>query len=257
MMAGIYKSHPNNIIYLTEKYRLDTKDIGHILSMINPETRQTYDYDNIEKLYTEYVADKINDSNTIEKLRGIIENREVLVLVPGNTLNTHRDVIDEYVRRNNPITISVNFVADDENAYAFFGNAKRYARQKGKRSGRNVIIASNIKPEGNDIVVNYHSLINRGYKYFENSTIMLMMLLKRITPSKISIAGFDGFNEDISDNYLDSSYQNDRHKGEFNTLNEELATMFEDIVLTMTPGCEFEFVTPSVFSRILDKVYKK
>lgn len=28
MMAGIYKSHPNNVIYLTEKFRLDTKDIG-------------------------------------------------------------------------------------------------------------------------------------------------------------------------------------------------------------------------------------
>ena len=31
LMAGIYKSHPNNVIYLTEKYRLDSKDIGKIL----------------------------------------------------------------------------------------------------------------------------------------------------------------------------------------------------------------------------------
>ena len=28
MMAGVYKSHPNNIIYLTEKFRLATKDIA-------------------------------------------------------------------------------------------------------------------------------------------------------------------------------------------------------------------------------------
>lgn len=45
-------------------------------------------------------------------------------------------------------------------------------------------------------MVNYQSLINRGYKYFENSTIMLLSLLKRINPSKIVIAGFDGFRED-------------------------------------------------------------
>ena len=62
MMAGIYKSHPNNIIYLTEKFRLATKDISNLLSMIEPAARQRYDYDNIEKLYIEYVEDKVDDA---------------------------------------------------------------------------------------------------------------------------------------------------------------------------------------------------
>lgn len=69
MLAGVYKSHPNNIIYLTEKFRLDTKDIGKILSMIDPGTRQRYDYDNIQRLYTEYVADKVDDRNQIDLLK--------------------------------------------------------------------------------------------------------------------------------------------------------------------------------------------
>lgn len=197
MMAGIYKSHPNNVIYLTEKFRLDTKDIGKILSMIDPETRQRYDYDNIERLYTEYVADKVDDYETINKLKDIFEDKEVLVMVPGNTLNTHRGIIDNYIKEHQLNIISVNFVADEISAYAFFGNQKRYSRLQNKRIGRKVIISSNIKSDTKeDIVVNYQSLINRGYKYFENSTIMLLSLLKRINPSKIVIAGFDGFRED-------------------------------------------------------------
>ncbi len=36
-MAGIFSSHANNIIYLMEKHKLSTKDIKHILSMIEPE----------------------------------------------------------------------------------------------------------------------------------------------------------------------------------------------------------------------------
>ena len=36
-MAGIYKSHPNNIIYLTQKYRLNSKDIKYIISAIDDE----------------------------------------------------------------------------------------------------------------------------------------------------------------------------------------------------------------------------
>ncbi len=34
-MAGIYKAHPNNIIYLTSKYRLNSKDIKYIISGID------------------------------------------------------------------------------------------------------------------------------------------------------------------------------------------------------------------------------
>ncbi len=253
-MSGVYKSHPNNVIYLTEKFRLDTKDIGKILSMIDPLTRQRYDYDNIEALYTEYVADKVDDHEVINLLKRTIADKEVLLLVPGNSLNTHRDIIDCYNKENNPIVISVNFVVDDTSSYAFFGNMKRYARLKTKRAGIQTIISSNITSDNeSDYVVNYQSLINRGYKYFENSTIMLLSLLKRISPRKITIAGFDGFQVNLDENYFDSSFQNERHIDEFETLNFEVTEMFKDIVKTMSPACTFEFITPSLYEQVIAK----
>lgn len=257
MMAGVYKSHPNNIIYLTEKFRLDTKDIGKLLSMIEPSVRQRYDYDNIQRLYTEYIADKIDDYETINQLKQIMENKEILLMVPGNTLNTYKEKINSYIASKNIIVISVNFITD-EPSFAFFGNSKRYARLKNKRTGRNVIISSNVKSDNNnDIIVNYHSLINRGYKYFENSTIMLLNLLKRIGPSKITIAGFDGFDVNSQKNYVDSSYQNERHIEEFETLNNEISIMFEEIIETMYPMCEFSMLTPSLYETEIKKVTKR
>lgn len=248
MMAGIYKSHPNNVIYLTEKFRLDTKDIGKLLSMIEPAARQRYDYDNIQRLYTEYVADKIDDHDAIANLKSVIEGKEVLVVVPGNSLNTHKAKIDAYINDVKPVIISVNFVADEKDAYSFFGNQKRYNRLEDARKGRHVIISSNVKSDClTDIVVNYHSLINRGYEYFENSTIMLFKLLKRLNPKRVSIAGFDGFSESAGDNYADSSFQNERHVAEFKKLNAEIHTMFNEIVETMSPDCIFKFITPSMF----------
>ena len=256
MLAGIYKSHPNNIIYLTEKFRLDTKDIGKILSMIAPETRQRYDYNNIQKLYTEYVADKVDDHHQIEMLKKLIEGREVFVMVPGNSLNTYRQEINTYILANHPIVISVNFVADYPETIAFFGNAKRYSRLREKRKGRNIIISSNIKSDTEqDMVVNYHSIINRGYKYFENSTIMLLSLLKKINPKKITLAGFDGFEETAEMNYFDSSFQNERHITEFKDLNDEIEKMLEEIVETMSPRCVFDMITPSKFKTIVDGNY--
>lgn len=251
MMAGVYKSHPNNVIYLTEKFRLDTRDIGKLLSMIDPATRQRYDYDNIEQLYTEYVADKIDDHETIGLIKQVVDGHEVLIMAPGNTLNTHREYIDSYIRDKQPLVISVNFIADDLGAYAFFGNQKRYTRLSEKRKGRKVIVSSNVKPDnGQDLIVNYHSLIDRGYKYFENSTIMLLNLLKRVNPKKISIAGFDGFDVNNDKNYADTSFQNDRHKSEFTTLNKEVSQMYNEIKETMYPDCEIELITPSLYGGV-------
>lgn len=248
LMAGIYKSHPNNVIYLTEKFRLATKDIMHIMSMIDPTKRMSYDYDNIQDLYREYIADKVDDHAAKETLKQVTEGKEIFIYVPGNTINTHRQEIDRYVADNNPVRISVNFVADDKEAYAFFGNQKRYDKLSAKRTGRNVIIASNVKStDERDVIVNYHSLINRGYKYFDNSTIMLLNLMKSLNPSKITIAGFDGFRTDLEENYADSSYQNNRHIAEFETINKEISAMLADIIKTLAPDCTINFLTPTTY----------
>lgn len=253
LMAGIYKSHPNNVIYFTEKFRLESKDIGKLLSMVDPDKRQRYDYDHLKKIYIKYISEKVDDSKSLDQLREVIENREVLILVPGNTLNIYKAEIDRYIADRDPVVISVNFIADYTPALAFFGNQKRYNRSKGKRADRDIIVSSNIRTEGNNIVVNYHSLINRGYKYFENSTIMLLNLLKRVGRCTcISIAGLDGFDASQPDNYLDVSFQNDRHEAEFENINKELGEMLEKIVQTFDNRCTVKLITPSRFQKIID-----
>ena len=253
LMAGIYKSHPNNVIYLTEKFRLDTKDISKLLSMIEPDKRQRYDYDNIEKLYIEYIADKMDDHESIEQIKELVSDKEVLIMVPGATLNTYRERIDYYIEKYNPVVISVNFIADYKLAYGFFGNQKRYNLSVNKMKERNVIISSNVKSQNDDIVVNYHSLINRGYKYFENSAIMLLNLLKRVgSMSKITIAGFDGFELGKENNYTDASFQNDRHKKEFAELNKEVKAMLGEIVKTLEGQCEVKMLTPSRYYDVME-----
>lgn len=250
MMAGIYQSHPNNIIYLTEKFRLETKDISSLLSMLSPDLRQRYDYDLIEKLYMEYISDKVDDTDTVKQLQEIIEGREVFILAPGNTLNTCRRKIENYLKKHHPIVISVNFVSEYKDSICFFGNQKRYNKTLEQHKGHKVIISSNVKcKEENTVIVNYHALINRGYKYFENSTIMLLYLLKRLNPRKITIAGFDGFRTDTDKNYTDITFQNERHISEFGQLNKEITEMFEKFVETMSGKCEVNLITPSIYNK--------
>lgn len=81
MMAGVYRSHPNNIIYLTEKFSLATKDIGRILAMIDPAKRQRYDYGEIERLYMDYTARQIDDAEAVNRLREIFSGRELAMML--------------------------------------------------------------------------------------------------------------------------------------------------------------------------------
>ncbi len=251
MMAGVYMSHQNNVIYLTEKFRLDTKDIGKIMSMLPPDKRQRYDYDEIERVYIEYIANKVDDRAAISMLKEVIGNREVLVLVPGNSLKTHADGISQYIEQKKPFVISVNFVSGDPEAYAFFGNQKRFNMLEEACDKSRIVRSSNVKAEGDSICVNYHSLINRGYKYFENSAIMLLNLLKRMEISRITIAGFDGFEAKKTSNYADASFQNDRHVEGFANLNAEIGNMLVEIVKATKDKCDIRFLTPSRFESVL------
>lgn len=248
LMAGVYQSHPNNICYLTEKFRLQTKDIKNLVSMIEPAKRQRYDYDNIERLYLEYNGQKINDESTIYELREIIANQNVLVIAPGISILENREQIEKYIEEKRPFVISVNFVHEMADC-SFFGNKKRYANSKDVISGKKCIVTSNISryDEGH-FVVNYYSLINMEYEYFENSLMMLLALLRRLDVKSIQIAGFDGFNKD-KQNYIDKSFQNSRHRNEFDKLNRELEKMFTDFVYSVSGKIEIKFLTPSIFEK--------
>lgn len=252
LMAGIYQSHPNNILYLTQKFRMPTKDVKNLLAMIEPSKRTRYDYDNIEKLYLEYNASKVEDDKIIENFRGEFSGREILMLVPGSSIAGHRDEIDSYIKANKPLCISVNFVCEYSD-YVFWGNAKRYVNYREKRKNKNNILTSNIiSDDENDVVVNYYSLINREYKNFENSSIMLLNLLRRIGVSRIVIAGFDGFDAKSSNNYYDKSFQNYRHIDEFELLNSELHDMLQKYYQSVKEECSIEMITPSLFKDVIE-----
>ena len=251
-MAGIFSSHANNIIYLMEKHKLSTKDIKHILSMIEPEKRKRYDYDNIERLYIEYSNTKVDDTNALAQLRTALAGRKVLVLVPGYSLVKYEQEINEIIKTQNPVVISVNFIDDrGENNFAFFGNPRRYQKCKDNLTNKQVILTSNVKSDDTqNLVFNYNSLINRGIKYFDNSAVMLLNILRNAGCENITIAGFDGFSEEAKDNFAYGMYNPNVQESEFDHLNADIAKLLRDFSKTLENKKSVKFLTPSRFEGI-------
>ena len=254
LMAGIYKSHPNNIIYLTEKYRLDSKDIGKILSMIDPITRQRYDYDNIQKLYLEYNHTKVDDRMAVKKIHELLENRNILVVLPGHSIIEYEDKIRDYIKKNNCFVVSVNFVSNystPENRFAFFGSSKRYKRETEKQYEQNIVVVSNVDSiNSNDIIVNYESVVERTNEDGDNTMIMLLNLFKRINIKKFAIAGFDGYSKGKSNYYDDSKFQGNRFEMKYTAITENMRKMLKEYALTLDKKELVMFLTPSIYSDI-------
>jgi 4-hydroxy 2-oxovalerate aldolase len=251
LLSGIYRSHPNNVIYLTQKFRLDTKDVKNILSMLDEQERQRYDYDKIDRLTEEYSDSKYDDGEEIRLLRAAFADRKILILAPGNTLNTHRAEIDRHIGQKSPVIISVNFSSAHENSFCFYANKKRYAPTRSLAAGQRCIVTSDIAERNADeIVINYHSLVNREFKLFNNSVMMLLNLLKRIGANDVAIAGMDGFSKEGA-NYFDKSYNVNRLASQYDEINPEISKMLRMYMKTVAGKCTVSFVTPGMFASLV------
>lgn len=259
-LAGCYSAHVNNIAYLTQKNSIRSKDIRYILNKIGEIPRKRYDYDLLEKTYLEYLQADINDTDTMEVLNKEFENRDVLVLVPGKSIVEQHEIIDKYIKTNNPVVISINFVPESlATDFVYMSNSRRFSNWKND-SGyieHKKIIASNIKQEADDdkeYIVSFNKLIKCGFEYVDNSTLLLLRLLDSFEIKSIYIAGFDGYsyNGVNLNNYASSMLEISTIKEDPQHLNEEIIIMLKDYMATRKSSCKIVFLTESRFSVCLD-----
>ncbi len=247
-MAGIYKSHPNNIIYLTEKYRLNSKDIKYIVSGIEEQTRQRYDYDNIQKVYREYCSTKIDDKVALEYLRNTLQGNNILVMAPGRSVQDYREVIQDYIQQEKPIVISINFIPKQlRTDYHFYANTLHWEKVSANVQHEKCILASNIHVDTeNTWQVDYSDLIVEDSFMFDNSTIMLLNLLKKLNVNSIAMAGFDGLKEKEK-NYVDSTFPNRKGDYSFSKINKEIRKLLSVYKNKVAGKIKLRFITPSLY----------
>lgn len=249
VIAGIFRSHPNNIIYLTEKYRLNNRDIKYIISEISEEKRQRYDYDNISEIYRKYCATKINDDFTIMELKKKFQGGNILLLASGSSIKIYEEKIKTYIDETNPIVVSVNFVAEDFfSNYVFFANTIHWQKATERISHEKCILTSNIHISPTDVyVVDYSRLIVEDSPLGDNSTIMLLNLLKELSVKKITIAGFDGLQEG-AENYIKDAAPRLSDNVDYERINNEIKKIYKTFLKRVNGKIDISFLTPSAYA---------
>jgi 4-hydroxy 2-oxovalerate aldolase len=224
--------------------------------MIDPTLRQRYDYDNIEKVYIQYNNTKVDDNDARIYLKNVLTGKPILLILPGKSIIENRTKIDKLIEEIQPVIISVNFVFDSapkDNLLAFFGGTKRYKKFAAQRENVQVVITSNITSDcDTDIILNYESLIERGSNDFENTMILLLNLLKKLSIHSFYIAGFDGFSE--KNNFIDNvAFEEDRIHNTFKSTNENLTKILKHYVDGLEHPEYIKFVTPSIYESLFTR----
>lgn len=255
-ISGMYSTHVNNIAYLTLNHRTNAKDMRIVIESLSEEERIKYDYDLLESKFLDYQNKNINDDDVIEKLRGIMYQREVLIISPGKSIVDNKDTIQKYISENNPIVIGINAICPDyKYDYLFFSNNIRYdyalEMHKDLFVNTNKIVVSSIKADDmeNTDVVNFGLLIKRGWEHFDNAVIMFLRLLNRLHINNVTLAGFDGFSNNYSESYFDVLLPSLNPKGNWNELNNEIKSMFDDFKEVTSKTMNIKFLTKSIFDK--------
>lgn len=258
-ISGMYDVHVNNISYLLHKHTLKAKDMRYVISCIDKNSENRYDYDFLENTVINYLSNEIQDNDILESLSKIFCNKKVLLLAPGTSITTQRDIILNYIEKEQPLIISVNSVLPDYSVdFAFFSNKLRYEFAEEKYfdllTQNKLILTSNIKVEAkdNEQLLNYNSLIQRGWKYFDNSTVMCLNLMSKLNVSEIALAGFDGYkvSDDLSDSYFDKDMQNSLTLHDKEILFKEMNEIFEYFVKTHK-DIKFYSITKTIYHHVM------
>lgn len=246
-LSAKYNLHRNYAEFLVGKGRLRAKQINQILASIDANKKTAFDEQYIEKLYEDFQNRQVNDSEVISRLSDILLNRKILIMAPGGSIRKEKASIDAFIKAEQPIIISANFIPEDYlQNYAFFSNAMRYSYID--ETVQNIIITSNLleeKDKRNDSeadIVDYSELSIDDNGKCDNCVILLLKLMTRIGVKSVYIAGFDGYTQTESD-YIDAYMSSSHTKGgEENIRNKKY-------LCEIRKKLEVNFLTDSLYEK--------
>lgn len=258
LISAILRCSPNWTKTYMQKHTLSVRDICNILSQLPDEKKYLpsfFSSELAENLYIEYMSKAVNDNVAREELKKELKERDILLICPGASINTHKNVIDDYISQNAPVIITVNFISSKFTAdFAFISNSLRYSQITGVytdiENKPKILLTSNITPSPslpNDFTFNFKTLCDEING--DISAVLLLNLLLSLGIKKITFAGFDGFDRGNT-SFFDSGYVLTFDNQSNMKIKRQLKT-----VISKYDCRGIRFITPSQFGKMLNNGY--
>lgn len=241
-LAATNHCHPNYAKYLVDKQTVPVEVINKLLKSIPKEKRSAYKEDIIKQIYLDNFSNLIDDSKTVQKIKEILTGKDILVLAPGKSLTKEYNKVKDYIDKNNPYVISLNFIDKNfKEDMIFVSNMKRISSIKNFKSM--LVVTSNIKNPNTENILNYSSYINDS-GIFDNVALILLKLLIKINIKKVNFAGLDGFKITQSENYTQDTLFNSKDLENLHSVN----TLLKEQLKLFSKNIEINFITNTLLN---------
>ena len=190
-------------------------------------------------MYLNYQKKDCEDSGARKALKRIFSGQKVLLLAPGNTVNTEYEKIHTYLEQERPIVVAINFLPEQYRVdYVFISNAKRYVQLSGKLSrtykDMPVIATSNVTKSSGDFsyLLDYSSLLDEQALIVDNPMIMFLRMLKECAVKEAALAGFDGYTRAMTPDYVNPNMEHSFSKEKASEINEDVKESMKRLELS-------------------------
>lgn len=250
-MSAINECHPSYVQQVAQSRDFSITMMNRILQQIQPPERKL--------LYAKEAADKLFkegqlllcDNKAAERLQCKLKESQILLVGPGKTIFQQNDIIREYMNREKPIVIAVNYIPKLLKAnYVFITNSRRYlemteALHQQENLEIETIATTNVSCKNGefDYVFEREPLLEVDETIADNSFLMLLKILYRVGIERVTCAGFDGYS-DKDDNYLNPQMEYSFIKGQARHLNEHI----RDLICSGKLKIEVKFLTYSHYT---------
>lgn len=246
-LSSLNHCHPNYATYFAAKDTLTIQSMNAILEQIPEEHKSTFSKNYAETLYQNYQTHQVSDEKTVQKLSDKLQGRTVLILAPGRSVDKCGHLISEFIQKENPVIIAVNFVSFQYHPdYIFCSNEKRLTQivQHIQKTQQKVLLTSNLEKTGLITAerFNYNALVNHDPIVGDNACLMLIKLLERAGCSEVFAAGMDGYSDNIS-NYVEEYMDYGKNSRILHERNEAMKRQIQKI----RERLQISFITPSVY----------
>lgn len=247
-ISAMQNCHPNYVQFLLDKKTLSVKAVNKLLADIPDDKKLLFDKQYIMDSYTNYQINSIDDNETYKGLSSLC-GREILLIGSGASIVNERDAVNNYILKNRPVVVSVNFYAEDFSPdYIFISNSKRYSQisdlPDNHLDNTKIIATSNIDAVNVpvDFMLNYESLLLSDFIGCDNALVLLLNALINLGISNVSLAGFDGYTP------YGSNYYSDEHCYTFEVKSKLEANKNMSAMLSyLADKINMNFVTNTIY----------
>lgn len=233
--------HPNYAIYLAEKDSLTVKSFNELLRGIPKEEKARFSKERAEKYYRKYQENYVDDKRAIEQLKAELSGKRVVLLAPGRTIADYRKTVIAECKRDNTVSIAVNFCADDfEPDYVFSSNMRRFNKIQGRTKAKCITTSNMQDCTQTDYVVNFASFALQNLDVIDNSGLMLLKLLVAVGVKEVAIAGMDGYST-----YQDGNYYNQQLEYDFSMQAANRNALISEELQEIQKLIRLSFITPT------------